>query len=560
MDTRVRLTAAASFCLLPLVPLTVRLAKLQVMEHRALETRASGEFSRNAEMIVPRADIQDREGRVLAHSIPVWAVFADRRMIKDFGAVARKLSPLVGVPAKELARRYKAGGRFPWLALKLSFEQSQAVSKARIEGLGLAPRQERVYPNGALARSVLGQVNSEGRGQSGVELSLNERLTGKPIKLKVIRDGSGRFIHRSVEQDEGRPEPLKLTLDRNIQYFAEEALEEARKQYNVKSGIVAVSDPKTGEILAMAVWPESPLKNPIVQDTYEPGSTFKIVAAAAALEERAITEQDVFFCENGAYKLAPGVVIKDHEPKGDLTLSGILEHSSNIGFIKIVDRLGAERFHRYIRAFGFNAKTGITMPGETAGDVKPLAATTRVALAASSYGYGVGASALQMLLAYSAVASRGLLYEPRIIDDGGEPRLVRRVASEKTMERLTRLLEGVVERGTGTPAKIPGYRIAGKTGTSRRLDPATKKYSNTSYNASFAGFFPAQDPRWTVLVVMEDPKGGSYYGSQVAAPVFGKLARRILTLKGIPMEANAIPKGLQDGPLPRTARLASVAR
>lgn len=533
MDTKFRLALAATISLTPLLPLTYRLAQLQVFEHRTLDTKASGEFSRSSEEVVPRADILDRNGKILAQSMPVWTVFVDKHMVPDIRVIAGRLAPVLKLSQAEIARRYRQGGsRSAVLRRDLSFDESQALSQAKIEGVGLEASEQRFYPNGDLARSLLGQVSGDGRGAAGVELALDSRLTGTAKRFKVIRDGSGKTIYKSVEHDEPAPAPLSLTIDRNVQWIAEEALTQAAQKFKATQGIAAIQDPSNGEILAMAVWPPNPLKNPIVQDTYEPGSTFKVITAAAALEEDTVKDDEQIFCENGAWEVTPGTVVHDHEPQGNLTLGGVLEQSSNIGAAKVGLRLGAAKFYRYARAFGFASKTGVTLPGETAGELKPLSDTTRVGLATSAYGYGVAVSALQVLSAYSAVANGGILYEPRLLKDS-KPAKVRRVASAKTMERLARMLEGVVERGTGETARIPGYRIAGKTGTARRLDAVTHKYSQTQYNASFAGFLPASNPRWTILVVMENPRG-SYYGAQVSAPVFASIGRQLLSLKGLP--------------------------
>ncbi|MFA6004147.1 MAG: penicillin-binding protein 2, partial [Elusimicrobiota bacterium] len=330
-------------------------------------------------------------------------------------------------------------------------------------------------------------------------------------------------------------------------------------QFQAKGGWVVIQDPNTGEILAMASHLSNALKNPIVQDTYEPGSTFKVVAAAAALEESLVAESDTFFCENGRYEISPGVFINDHEPESNLTLQGILERSSNIGIAKVVEKLGAMRFYRYSRAFGFAIKTGINLPGETAGEMKPLSQLSRVVLAASSYGYGIGTSALQVVNAYSAIANGGILYEPNIIADGRRPNRVRRVMSEGTARTLSRMLEGVVDRGTALPARIAGYRVAGKTGTARKLDRRTGQYSTSAYMASFVGFLPADKPRWTILVVMDEPQG-QYYGGQVSAPVFAKLGRRLLAMEGVPPDRSAelqvtalAPKPLAAAPRPGRA-------
>jgi len=535
MGTQLRLSLATGFCLLPLAPLCLRLAALQVMEHRDLSSRASGEFNRSAEEIIPRADILDRNGNVLAQSLSVWSCFADKRMVQDPEKFAARLSPILNISVAELRRKLREGGRIPWLKTRLNYPESLALAQARIEGVGIVSRQERFYPNGSLARNVLGLVSSEGRGAAGVELSQDKRLTGRAVKFRLFRDGAGQTVYRSAEKAPPAPKPLRLTLDRNIEYYAEEALREAAARFSIKRGLVAVQDPNNGEILAMAEYPQTALKNSIVQDAYEPGSTFKIVAAAAAVEDAAVRDGEAFFCENGAYEVAPGVVIHDHTPQGALTLAGILEQSSNIGIAKVVERVGPARFYRMSRAFGFSGRTAVALPGETPGAMKTLPQLSKVSLASASYGYGVAASALQILNAYSAVANGGTLWEPKIVLDSSSPAAIRRVASPGTMAELRSMLEGVVERGTGAKARIPGYRVAGKTGTSRRLDPATKKYSMTDYNASFVGMLPAGKPLWTVLVVMQDPKG-QYYGAEVAAPVFAKLGRQLLALKGVPLD------------------------
>lgn len=552
MDTRHRLTIAAVLAVFPVLPLAVRLTHLQVMLHERLDSKASGQFKRSSQEVVPRGSIIDRNGNMLAESIPTWSCLIDKSEIKSPEAVASRLSPALRMPPVEIIRKIKKGGRFVWLKKGMTFEEMSKLSLAispkslpvkkgskhppvpqKLEGAAIIPGQERIYPNENLARNIIGQVGTDGRGVSGVELTLDEALTGKSRKFEIIRDGSGHAIYKNADgaNDEG-PAPLQLTLDRSIQFYSEEALAEAAAKFSIKSGIVAVQDPNTGEILALASYPANPLKNNAVQDTFEPGSTFKIVAAAAAIAESLVSDNDEFFCENGTYPIAPGVVIHDHEPKGALTLSGIMEHSSNIGIAKVVERVGAMNFYRYSRAFGFANKTGILLPGETAGSLKPVSDMTKVGLASASYGYGVGVSALQMLGAYSAIANGGTLWEPSIIKDGRKPARVRQVAPKKSMEALSKILETVVRSGTGLPAQIPGYKVAGKTGTARRFDAATKQYSASKYTASFIGYVPADRPELTILVVIDEPKG-QYYGAQVSAPVFAKLGRNLLALKGI---------------------------
>lgn len=533
MDLGLRITVAAGLSLLPLPVLSLRLADLQVLRHGALQTRASSEFDRVAEDAAPRADILDREGRVLARSVPTWSCFADKAMVKDLPAFAAKAGPALGMTAREVEAKVKAGGRFAWLRTGMNAEQADAAKQARVDGIGVVPLQQRVYPNGDLARGVLGLVGTEGKGMAGAELTLEKRLRGAPRRFELIRDGAGHFIYKSLSDDGRVPDPVKLTIDRNVQYIAEEALREAGAQHAFKSGFVAVQDPRDGEILAMASWPPTPLKNPLVQDAYEPGSTFKVVTALAALEDNLVSPTDTFDGEHGRYEITPGVVITDHEGEGPMTLAQVLEKSSNIGISKVVARVGPQRFFRMARAFGFGAKTGVALPGETAGELKPLSELTKVGLASSSYGYSLQVSALQALGAYSAIANGGTLWEPKLTLDGNAPVKVRRVASDRAVGQLAEMLEGVVDHGTGMTARIPGYRVAGKTGTAHKVDPLTHKYSPTAYTASFVGYLPVSAPRWTILVILNEPTG-AYYGGLTSAPIFASVGKRLLVLDGVP--------------------------
>ncbi|MBI5210870.1 MAG: penicillin-binding protein 2 [Elusimicrobia bacterium] len=539
MDIRSRLACAAMLSLAPIVPLTARLVFLQVLQHQDLQTRASDEYDRIAHDAPARADIVDRKGRLLAQSMPSWSCFADRSAVRSAHFLARRLAPLLGLAADGILKDLEARRRFIMLKSGMTYDEAEKVSQARLPGVGITAGHRRVYPNDVLARNVIGTISTDARGLSGVELAYERELTQEPDKRRIMRDGDGHAIYRSGKATSSKPEPLKLTLDRNYQYFAEEALAEAVARHGLDGGIIAMQDPMTGEVLALASHPTDPLRNAAVQDSYEPGSTFKIITAAAAVGERVVGEEETFFCENGAWEVAPGVTIKDHEPASLLNLAGIIAHSSNIGTAKVAERVGAMRFYRYSQAFGFLNKTGIGLPGEAAGSLKPLSDMTRVSLITASYGYGVAVTPLQVLGAYSAIANGGILYEPSLVMKGREPVRVRRVASEETIAKLVGMLEGVVLRGTGQTAQIPGYRVAGKTGTARKLDPATKQYSSTSFVASFVGFAPVGRPRFTILVVLDNPKGGVYYGSQVAAPVFAKLARQVLTLEGVPPDPKA---------------------
>jgi cell division protein FtsI (penicillin-binding protein 3) len=530
MALRNRLSIAASIAIFPALPLAGRLVHLQVISHSRLESRANSEFERRTQDLVARADILDRNGKILAHSVPTWSCFVDKTMAKAADDSARKIAHVLKLPYAEVSSKLRAPGRFAWLKTGLSHPEMSEVAAARLGYLGLVAAQERVYPNDGMAEGLLGDVNNEGKGAAGLELAFDSQLAGATRHFETIRDGSGQMIYKAAEEPEAPP-ALQLALDRSVQFFAEDALKEAAAKFSIKSGIVAVQDPRNGEILALASYPSDRLRAPAVQDPFEPGSTFKIIAAAASIEKSVIRDDETVFCENGKFEIAKGVKITDHEPEGDLTLSQIIERSSNIGVAKLAQKLGANNFFRYSRAFGFAGKTGVPMPGEASGTLRPVGDMTPVTLAASAYGYGVSATAMQLLGAYSAVANGGTLWEPQVLA-GKKPSKIRRVAEEATIKKLSGILEKVVEKGTGVQAQIPGYRVAGKTGTARRLDP-DGRYSTSRYTASFIGYVPASRPELTILVVIDEPKG-QYYGAYVAAPVFAKLGKQILALRGTP--------------------------
>ena len=537
MSPKKRISLVSLFFLLPVLPLLIRLLELQVRDHAQLSLKADKEFSRTLWEVSPRADITDRNGNILAESLPVWRLFADKKMIQNPNFTARKISKVLKETPQEILRRYKSEKRFPTLADSLSYDQAETIEKMKISGLGLSLRERRFYPNGSLASNILGKA-SHGRGLSGVELSWDARLSGKPQKLRVIRDGSGKMIYLNADNSGFTPKPLALTIDRDIQYIAEEALDSAAKSLSIKSGTVLIEDSQNGQMLAMASYPRSALKNPAIQDTYEPGSVLKLVTATAALENKVVSPNEQIFCENGSFAITPRVTIHDDEPSQYLTLSGILERSSNIGISKVVLRVGKPSFYRMLRAYGFLNKTGIRLPGEAAGDWKLFSKRGEISLTSASYGYGIAVTPIQVLAAYNSVATRGILRQP-LISLEESPVSVRKVASSSTLDTITQFLENVVNRGTGVLAKIPGYPIAGKTGTSHQIDPKTKKYSRTKYNASFVGFLPADHPLWTILVVLNGPKG-SYYGGQVSAPIFAEVAKRMIALKGLPPEPNLL--------------------
>ena len=560
MSLKARLNLCLILFLGPFLVLAGRLSTLQVLQREKLQNMASQEVER--EVLIPqsRGRILDRNGEVLAESVPSWSCWVDKKLLGDSKKPLEALAkPLDTTPE---ALRLKLKGKAQFLAVKkgLDNDAAKAVAKLALPGVGLQQQEQRSYPNGDLTRSVLGSVGTEGTGLSGLEHLFDRELRPSTARSQVIRDGKGRMIFSKGSTAPLPPKRIVLTIDRNLQYYAETALAEAVVKTAAKSGMILAQDPGTGELLVVANYPPDPLKNRAIQDTFEPGSTIKPISALAAVEGGVVRLDETFDCEQGAWEMAPKVVIHDHEPQGLLTLSQIIERSSNIGMSKVSERIGAERFYRYARAFGLGSKTGLAYPGEAAGILKSPKQLDRVHLAQVSFGQGLGTSALQLVTAYSALANGGTLMEPRLVkgiqDETGAwvrtwaPATVRRAGTPAGIATVRKMMLAVVETGTGKAAGVPGYAVAGKTGTAQKIDPATGKYSRTLYTSSFIGFFPAENPKITLLVVLDEPRKG-YYGSDVAAPVFARLAKDMLARLGIQPDRSVVAETVRTPPPPR---------
>ena len=549
MDTRLRLGVGTLLCLLPVLPLASRLAWLQVVRHEQLESKARGETAGRDLVIVPRGRILDREGRVLAESLPAASSFLDLTNVDNPRQAVGKACRALGMAPAQVMAKLKPGRRFLWLKRKMTPEDVLGL-KARIRQdslgfVGFVADQRRAYPNGDMLRGVLGDVNIDENGLSGIELAYDRELIGHSYSIRLMKDRRGDVIASEPRREQPAPPDMRLSIDRTAQHFAESELRRAVIERKAKRGFVLVQDPRNGEILAMTSYPPEALKNPAVQEVYEPGSTFKLVAAAAALERRLYGPQDTIDCERGHWAITPSVTIKDHEPEGRLTLQQAVERSSNIGMAKVSLRLGAPAFHKMCRLFGFGYRTGIPLPGESSGILPPLSEFSAVKLANAGFGQGIAVTPLQLSAAYSAIANSGTLLEPRLVLSIGDkafpgPVRLRQVVAPQAAAELGRMLEGVVLRGTGQTARVPGYRVAGKTGTAQKADPATGRYSAADYVSSFVGYVPADAPRLTILVVVDSPRVG-YYGSEVAGPVFSRLARELLAHYGIAPEAPPAP-------------------
>ncbi|MBI4802342.1 MAG: penicillin-binding protein 2 [Elusimicrobia bacterium] len=557
---RTRIQACLFLAALPAVPIALRLFYLQTIRHENLSETASKEFNRTVSEVGPRGRIFDAAGSLLAESIVTWDCALLKKELRDPARDIETLSSVLNLPGKELQARYRKGRNFVPVKKTLDQATAEKVKALKLAGVRLDARQNRYYPSGNLARNILGLVGN-GRGLTGVELLYDKVLSGNVSRREIIRDGSkdGKIIFQSKMDDGRTPLDLHLTIDKNIQFFAQEVIKKYAQKNRSDLAMALVQDPETGRILALATYPEDPVKIEPVEWVYEPGSTFKAVTLAAALEKGTAGVTDSFFCEKGAWALNSRVTLHDHEPEGTLSLSGVIERSSNIGAAKIGLKLGVENFYLYVKSFGFGTKTGLGFPGESSGILRPIGKYRAVDLAVGSYGHGLAATPIQVLNAYSAVANGGRLMETRLVDKittvegkpvfANELSVVRRVISAGTDGIVKEILKNAVERGTGKNAAVPGYAIAGKTGTSKKIDPGTGKYITDKNVASFCGFFPADRPRYAILVILDNPKV-LHYGGETAAPAFQEIAKKIITLKGLKPEKSLLErKTVASGPV-----------
>ena len=540
--------------------ISLRLVYLQIFRYGDFEQRAQRQQQRTTEVAAKRGVIYDRAGRELAMSISVDSVFAVPADIPDLAGTISLVARITRDDPRELLARCKAARTFCWLARKADAEIAERIRSMNLRGIYFQKESKRFYPKRELAAQVLGYVGMDDEGLSGIERADDDELRGKPGRMLISVDARRKWFG-SVEKQPDPGENVVLTIDEKIQYIAERELETAMRETHAESGTVVVENPKTGEILALANRPTfnpnlarditpQKLKDHAVSDVYEPGSTFKVVTIAAALEEKLTHPSEVFDCQMGSIVIN-GMRIRDSKPHGLLTVAGILAESSDVGAIKIALRLGEERFYKYIRAFGFGQHTGIELPGETRGLSKPLNRWSKVSIGAISMGQEIGVTPLQLVGMISTIANDGVWVAPRIVAGTTEPRgtpqmvafhpgVQRRVISPMTAAQMKQMMQGVVLHGTGKKAILEGYSSAGKTGTAQKVDPSTHAYSHTKYVASFAGFAPINDPAITVAVIL-DSAVGLHQGGQVSAPVFQRVTQQVLEYLHTPHDVELPP-------------------
>ncbi|MDD4005046.1 MAG: penicillin-binding protein 2 [Elusimicrobiaceae bacterium] len=538
--TKQRLAIVSILTLLPAIPLAARLFYLQTFRHSELAGKAASTTSTPTMETRLRGTIRDRSGVALAESLPTYTCAISKRDTNSPRQMIPLLARELELPEAKIRAKWNSAKNFFYVKTKIEpavYENLMKQLRARkLSGAILSRSFNRVHPSGELAKDLLGSVSYDHTGVSGIEKMYDETLRGKVEKHLAYKDRYGQIIYNPDLKTEEDLRDVTLAIDSRIQYYTETALDRAVAASKAKAGFAIVQNPYTGEILAAATCPRLSGQAWPFQMTYEPGSTFKAITVSAALEENTIAPADTFDCTStGKWEIFPGVVIGDDHKTGVLDITGILAQSSNICAAKIGLKLGKKSFYTHMRQFGLGTKTTLNFPGESKGIIRSYETWRDIDLAVASYGHGVSVTPIQLVTAYSASANGGTLMEPilvkRVTGSGGslisenKPHVLRQVLSKKTLAELIPMLEEVVKSGTGWRAKIRGYSIAGKTGTSKKL--VGGRYSSNKHIGSFAGFFPARNPRFTILVGIDEPNIG-YSGGETAAPAFAEIAQQLL--------------------------------
>ena len=538
-----------------------RLVYLQVIKHSEFTVRADRQQFEPITLPAKRGEILDRNGRVLAYSVDADSVVADPSEIENpdtaAALVCGALDDCDARARQAMAQALRRKGRFVYLARKVSPGEARRVRAIELKGVGFLKENRRYYPKKDLAAHVLGYVGVDNTGLAGLESTYDSQIRGRDGRVLVQTDARRHALFSRLERPATAGAGLELTLDLFLQHIAERELRAGVEANRAAAGTAVVMDPNSGEILALANWPtfnpnaflsfdDMARRNRAVQDLFEPGSTFKVVTASAAIEEQVIAPEDSVDCSPGHITFGSRVIYDMHT-YGVLPFTDVIVKSSNVGAIKVGLRLGPERLGRYVSRFGFGQTLAPDFRAENAGIVWNPARLDNSALASVSMGYQIGVTALQMAGAVSSVANGGTLFEPRVVRaftrDGRRTevphKVLRRTVSARTAATLTGIMEGVVERGTAKSAQIEGYTIAGKTGTASKV--VDSRYSKSEYYASFVGFVPSRKPALTIIVVIESPHGNGYTGGVVAAPVFQRIAEASLRHLGVAPSIGAQP-------------------
>lgn len=559
-----RIAVFISLMLMFIIVLCGRLAWMQLVQGDELEQKVNQQVGESKILQSPRGTIYDRQGRELAVSMMTKSLYVDPSSVKDADELAENLSPIIGMSVEEIKERIAVGGGFVWLKRKLEPDTvakvKQLMHDKKLNCLNFEEESKRYYPNDVLAAQVVGFVGTDDAGLDGIELSQNDVIKGKTTKRYVMTDKNSKPIFNSVFSNNSfeKCKNVYLTLDSTIQFIVEQNLDKAMIETKPRAITAIVMNPKTGEILAMANRPTfnpnefgkyTPMewKNRAVSFVYEPGSTFKAIVAAAALQEGTVTPTQVFHVPN--YVTVSGRRIQNwsDENYGSVTFTEIIKNSINTGFVQVGLQLGAKKLDEYVHLFGFGKPTNIGLPGEEVGILFNPNDMRDSDVATMSIGQSIAVTPIQLVTAMSAIANKGVLLKPAIVKEirnadntiFSEEKIteVRRAIPEQTALALSGMLEQVVAAGGGSKAAVKGYRIAGKTGTAEKLSDNGSGYLAGHYIASFCGFAPVEDPQVTILVVIDDPSG-TYYGGQIAAPIAAQIFEQVLRYLNVKPSTN----------------------
>jgi len=521
---------------------------IQVYKKEWLSHEASKQYIEYYKAPAIRGIIYDRLMHEMAVTIDSYSVFAHPSQIQDNKQTAQKISRYLKMPPKSIIQKLSSDKSFVWIKRQVDPQQANKIEEQKLSGINVVPEPGRAYPNKSLAAQVIGFTGIDGNGLEGLEYYYNSSLAGKQFISERKKDAFGRgFLPTDGSVNKTIGQHIVLTIDQKIQYFCETILKETVTEYKAKSAYAIVMKPDSGTILAMAHHPTfnpnifstfKPVRwrNKAVTDTFEPGSTMKIFVAAAALESKKCDSNSIFFCENGSYMIGRKT-IHDSHPYSWLTLQQIIQHSSNIGAVKIGELLGAQYLYKMLKQFGFGSKTDIDCPAEATGSLMSYDLWTPLDQGVICFGHSISVSAIQLLTAACAIANGGYLMKPflvhKILSADGKvihekkPQRIRRVISQQTAYQVRKIMQTVVTSdGTGEKAAMDSYAVCGKTGTSRKIN-SSGTYARNLYIASFLGFVPAEKPEIAILVVVDEPEEG-YYGGQVAAPAFKRIAYKTL--------------------------------
>ena len=579
---RIRFWLICLFFAVWVAAIAIRLFLLQVVEHHAYVERALRQQQRTFEVAPRRGVLYDRNLRELAMTVQVDSVYADPAQIADKKAAAHILAAIVHTdPAdartneSEIAARLASGHNFAWIARRVRPEIATRVRALNLKGIFFQKEFQRFYPDNNIAAQVLGYVGVDDNGLGGLEQKFDEQLHGTPGEMLTAMDARRQVLGSS----EHEPEPgrnMVLTIDENIQYMAEKALDHTMERTKALNGTVVVQDSHTGQILALAIRPDfnpndyrhttpERLRNHAVSDVYEPGSTFKLVTYATALDQKVVTPDDMIDCQGGQITLAGRVIHDDKSDRGlgVVSVATALARSSDVAAVKLALKVGPDKFYDSIRAFGFGSRSGVELPGETRGLLAPVKKWGASSIGSIAIGQEVAVTPVQLVTMVSTIANGGVYLPPHILFPGqvdsptqqslaaqpfkaGEdlpnplPDGSHRVISTMAAAQMRKMMEGVVLFGTGKPAQLNGYSSGGKTGTAQKIDPNTHKYSKSMHIASFTGFAPVNNPVISVAVVIDTPQG-DYYGTSVSAPVFAEVAQQVLEYLGVPHDVDLKP-------------------